>query len=614
MPDESITGVVQRIQSTLSLILSCIIELNSAIGSGATGPQGVTGPTGPEGSTGPAGGGTTGPTGPTGSPGATGQSATGSAGPTGPTGPTGGVAAGLWEAGLAADAFFVDFGGTESASSANSLVIGLNSGAGTAGNPQIVIGNNITTNNNGEHVLIGDGISLTGTAQGNVFIGDGITGIGGGAAVYIGANCSMPTAADGTVSIGALSDVGAGSNVAVGYNITNRSGNNVLIGFSVSTLSTTSTNGSNVLIGSGIALPTGAGFATDNVFVGRSYTMTGSPAGCVVLGTTHNIGASALHTRVIGYNNVVNGQYDIGIGTNLDISGFTGCIAIAGDANRAGAGSSVDANNQIVLGAGANGASNGQFYTSLVLGAVATITNAATVTKRTFTIRLPKMGAGTDTDGWDLNIASGVGTGAGIPGIISLQVGRPLTTGTTTQTATDTLLINNDISVELPSENTGTGTTGPQLRIGRNSNASASAGSLRYTNIGGTDYYLWPDTAGLYRIFTAAPTNGTDTSGTVVGDQTSHVDAKILLGEHDSGSVSLARIKQAATSLRKFTYKDGRYNGEQFSGLILGDEFTTSYYGKDGGRVLNEINAFGDVFAALAYLSKRVEELEKQLS
>ena len=62
----------------------------------------------------------------------------------------------------------------------------------------------------------------------------------------------------------------------------------------------------------------------------------------------------------------------------------------------------------------------------------------------------------------------------------------------------------------------GSGITGPQFRIGRNSNGTGSAGSLRLTDKSGTHYYFWVDDSGTLRVNTSAPTNATDTGGSPV--------------------------------------------------------------------------------------------------
>lgn len=157
---------------------------------------------------------------------------------------------------------------------------------------------------------------------------------------------------------------------------------------------------------------------------------------------------------------------------------------------------------------------------------------------------------------------------------------------------------------------------GPLLWIGRNSNASTPAAAcLQLMARTGTAVYYWTDNAGNLRLSTsAAPTNSTDTGGTVVGTQTSSLDSKNVVGDACSPLEALRSLCEAATNaLRKFTYKSGAFNGEVFDGLVVD---YAPRYGMDrdaahpAGKSLNVITLLGDLVQAVAYLSQRVETLE----
>lgn len=156
--------------------------------------------------------------------------------------------------------------------------------------------------------------------------------------------------------------------------------------------------------------------------------------------------------------------------------------------------------------------------------------------------------------------------------------------------------------------------SGSRLQAGRNSNASTpAAGFLRLSNLGGTGYRIWPDTSGNLRINTADPTNAADTAGTVVGTQTSSLDAKIITGEALPAVDILAAVQAGAEAVRRWTYRNGAYNGEEFSGVVVD---YAPRYGMDrdaehpAGKSLNVATVIGDLLIAVANLAERVAALE----
>lgn len=160
--------------------------------------------------------------------------------------------------------------------------------------------------------------------------------------------------------------------------------------------------------------------------------------------------------------------------------------------------------------------------------------------------------------------------------------------------------------VEIESVDYGAAVKGPTVGVGRNSAAgNTSAGLLFLRDRNDTKRYIWSDAAGLLRTDTNAPPSIADTGGTVIGDQTSHSAAKHDLGIFADDAEALEAI--CATLLHRFTYKDGRYNGEEFIGPFV-DE--TPIFGKDidetGPRALNETTLFGYLIASIRELKRRI--------
>jgi len=158
---------------------------------------------------------------------------------------------------------------------------------------------------------------------------------------------------------------------------------------------------------------------------------------------------------------------------------------------------------------------------------------------------------------------------------------------------------------------------GPHIVVSRNSNASTPAsGFMQIVNRGNSAYSIWPDNSGNLRIGTATPTNANDTSGTVVGTQTSSLDSKNILGPVRSADYAIEQVVLAARrALRQFQYKSGAFDYQIFEGII------TDYaprYGMDrdaahpAGKSLNEIQLFSDLLLSVEWLYDRVLQLEAQ--
>lgn len=156
---------------------------------------------------------------------------------------------------------------------------------------------------------------------------------------------------------------------------------------------------------------------------------------------------------------------------------------------------------------------------------------------------------------------------------------------------------------------------GALLSLGRNTNASTPAGAvLRMRDKGGVWRYIWVDATGVMRINTTPATSGSDTSGTVVGTQTSSLDSKnVREGVTDIADV-LAAVQAGAEAVRRFEYKSGAFGGELFEGVVVD---YAPRYGMDAdeahpaGKSLNEINILGDLLRAAANFDLRLRALER---
>ena len=173
-------------------------------------------------------------------------------------------------------------------------------------------------------------------------------------------------------------------------------------------------------------------------------------------------------------------------------------------------------------------------------------------------------------------------------------------------------------AISVAAVDNGTG-GGPIINISPNNNGSTpAAGTINLRTSAAAQRFLWNDTSNLLRTHTAAPSSGggvADTAGTVVGSQSSHVKFKEVLGGPVADGEALAALVAAAADVKRFRYKSGAYNGQEFSGLVLDGE-TLHRYGEDGdaehpaGKSLNVINAIGDMMLALREVERRLALLE----
>ncbi len=161
----------------------------------------------------------------------------------------------------------------------------------------------------------------------------------------------------------------------------------------------------------------------------------------------------------------------------------------------------------------------------------------------------------------------------------------------------------------------GSGNPAPNFQVGRNSNANASPGFVRFVEADGGDNSLYFDNSGILRkLLDQPPLYSNFASGDVIGAQTSHEAYKTIVGPAVPDAEALDFICTAAAQVRRFVYLSGAY-GQEFSGLVLSGS-DLDRYGQDAdaehaaGKSLNVINAVGDLFLAVRYLADRVNVLE----
>jgi len=171
----------------------------------------------------------------------------------------------------------------------------------------------------------------------------------------------------------------------------------------------------------------------------------------------------------------------------------------------------------------------------------------------------------------------------------------------------------------LKDRDNGSNSYGQRLTVGRNTNGNCAPGSVDFRLKGGNEAFVWADNNGDLRIRGNSTTSGTpphsgeaDTLGTVVGTQTSCLDAKNIVGEFDE-QAALAEIER--TPIYRFSYKD-RYAGEEFVGVVT--DFSP-VFGMDrdaahpGGKSLNEVTLHGYEVAAIKALSREIAALKARL-
>lgn len=207
-----------------------------------------------------------------------------------------------------------------------------------------------------------------------------------------------------------------------------------------------------------------------------------------------------------------------------------------------------------------------------------------------------------------LNLASGGATP------ITFYSGNGLTTFTNA-TLSNSINMSNIVgapAITMPSGTFGAGgVTGSSVQLGYNTSGSGAAGYVGMYQKNGTFDVVWPDATGVLRIGTAAPTaNGvtSDTSGTIVGTQTSTRETKRLLGHDLAPADALAVLLR--TPVHRFQYRSGAYQGTVFHGIVA-DE--SPAFVMDAGRSFNPISAFGYSALSIQALQREIDELRAEV-
>lgn len=151
----------------------------------------------------------------------------------------------------------------------------------------------------------------------------------------------------------------------------------------------------------------------------------------------------------------------------------------------------------------------------------------------------------------------------------------------------------------------GTGAVkGSFFQVGHNTSGSGAPGFMNMLDKGGTSRSIWVDSSGNVRTGTSSPEEATgDTGGTVVGTQTSSRETKNVLGRHVHHPGALELIKN--TPVFEFTYKNGSFNEEIFTGIIAEE---SPAFAMDKGKSFNPVSAFGHTVLAIQELIFRLEQ------
>jgi len=165
---------------------------------------------------------------------------------------------------------------------------------------------------------------------------------------------------------------------------------------------------------------------------------------------------------------------------------------------------------------------------------------------------------------------------------------------------------------------------GTSVIISRNVNATTpAAGNLRITSRANADYYIWPDNSGDLRIGTTLPTSANDTSGTIVGLQSSISESKNISRRIDRFEDALQAI--LSVPLYEFQYKE-HYPGQSFLGIVtdysreIALKDGSPIFGMDidkdnpGGKSLNEISIAGHLIAAVKEQQRMIDELKQKVA
>ena len=174
-------------------------------------------------------------------------------------------------------------------------------------------------------------------------------------------------------------------------------------------------------------------------------------------------------------------------------------------------------------------------------------------------------------------------------------------------------LFTTQTQIGFSSRDLGSDVVGAEIFVGRNTNATPGAGTVRFTEADGDSLYVWIDNSNLVRVGATAPNNTNQGGGTVVGDQTSWHEAKHIVGPSRIGQAE-ALSTLLATQVYDFAYRDGAYNGRIFSGLVGYDAADWFLKNNDLGKgqipTLDAVTVVGYTTLAIKELTRRIETLE----
>lgn len=166
-------------------------------------------------------------------------------------------------------------------------------------------------------------------------------------------------------------------------------------------------------------------------------------------------------------------------------------------------------------------------------------------------------------------------------------------------------------------ENTDGGSSvGPRILLGRNSNASTpSAGQILFYDKDNDFNSVWVDGSGNLRIWQAnQTTNATDTSGTVVGAQTSYAALKTDISPWDGAGALDAVVALPLHSYRFIEDESAR----QYRGIVITDNDRGAWFSFNDNEgqtpALNERNLFGYLIAAIQQQQVQIDKLRQQVA
>lgn len=178
-----------------------------------------------------------------------------------------------------------------------------------------------------------------------------------------------------------------------------------------------------------------------------------------------------------------------------------------------------------------------------------------------------------------------------------------------------TSTFNAAIPIAIPPYDNGSN-AGPRIQIGRNDNVSTpAAGHLLMRNQNGGAYRIWIDGSGDMRLWSGGdPNNANDTSGTVVGTQTSWHELKTDITPWENNQDSLKRLLNVP--LHEFRFKeDSQRRDKRLRGIVIFPEdreawYSMNYHHEQAIPALDEAALFGELIGAVKALDERLSQLE----